>query len=127
MVFKEAITLLLGKDGIYTCSDDVKGEKNEFDIAYRGVQGAIDHNRQLDPSVTEEHLKGYLNTDIGAWMMQTKECLASHGYDVSALPQVTVPEFGDIASLMLRIGVGGAILAGTYAAKYFGTKNSYKI
>jgi hypothetical protein len=126
MVFKEMVAYLLDGKGGYTCSDDIGQEKHLYLGFQNLIQQSIDHARQMNPDWTEERLNQYAYGDsIGQIFLKTKDCLASHGYDMSTLPQLTVPEFGDVASLIFKIGMAGATMAGIYAAKYMASKKNF--
>jgi hypothetical protein len=129
MVFKEMVAYLLNGDGTYSCSNDISAEKDLYLEFEDGVQSGVDTARRLNPDWTEVQLHDYVSKgdSISQTMLKAKECLEQHGYDTSTLPQVVVPEFGDVASLVLRIGIGASIIAGTYAAKYFNAKKGYSL
>lgn len=128
MVFKEMVAYLLDGKGGYTCSNDIQAEKKLYEVMLSGVQEGIDGVRERHPDWSEERLHQYAVGDsIGQTMLKAKECLESHGYDTSTLPHYVVPEFGDVATLVLRIGMGAAIMGGIYAANRFKNKINYKL
>lgn len=128
MVFKEMVAYLL-EGGKYVCGNDIRAEKEMYERWYPGIQADIDGVRERHPDWTDERLHQYSTGDsVGQTFLKIKECLESHGYDTSTLPQVVVPEFGDIASLILKIGIGGTVIAGAYAANHLRNKGfGYKI
>lgn len=126
MVFKEMVAYLLDGKGGYTCSDDVKGEVDLYNNLYLRMQPAIDDVRQSHPDWSDDRLNQYAwGDDTGQTFLHVKECLQSHGYDMSTLPQLVIPEFGDVSSLVFRIGMAGATMAGIYAAKYMASKKNF--
>lgn len=128
MVFKEMIAYLL-EGSRYVCSNDIQAEKKLHDGFVEWNNEVHDWIRQRNPDWTDAQVSNYITrTEPYGLAKTTEECLKSHGVDVSQLPHVVVPEFGDVASLILKIGIGGAVIAGAYAANYLRNKGfNYKI
>lgn len=126
MVFKEMVAYLLNTDtGKYTCGSDVQAERNLYDVMLNGAQDGVNSVKADHPDWTTQHLQDYSShSTFGSLLPKIEDCLRSHGYDISNLPHVSVPEFGDISSLVLRIGMTASLMTGLYLTRYLKTKFS---
>ena len=110
------------KDGgrRYECSDDVAAELKQYNDLTFVFQGDIDRVKSRSgEDVAQEYFDKAVthdpSTNGGAWQA-ARNCLESLGYPLDKLDPIIVPEFGEIAPLILA----GSIFGSLFAMRYFG-------
>ena len=110
---------------VYTCSNDVNAELQVFFDAHVTLQEAIDNIRETRGEDRAETYRDSLlvSDPWGKIWVESRNCLASLGYDVSALPYLEVPEFEEVAVMVL----GGSIIFVILISKKIQAKVKNKI
>ena len=108
----------ISKDGEIVCSDNIEREMQAYNEYRNEVQENVDRIKSQDgEQKAQEFFEAMLvNTEVGRNFQFQKDCLQSLGYDVQSLNPVIVPEFHEMAIIVL----GSAIFGIVAISKKFG-------
>ena len=112
----------ISKDGEMVCSGNVEREVQAYNEYKIEVQMHVDRIRALEgDQKAQEFFEGVLqNTQVGRSLSFQMDCLDSLGHDMETLDPVVVPEFHEIAIIVLASGIFGIIAL----SKKFGNRKA---